>query len=99
VNKMKATRPRSARRPATMLCGIPLPRRRGSDAAEIRAVVGVHRGRTYLDIREWVEVEGPWIATPKGINLKAGHLGQIREAIEEALSIAEDAASVASEGA
>lgn len=59
---------------------------------EIRVAVTHYKGRDLLDVRQWVEIDGEWKATQKGVSVQAANAILLADAVKRA---ADELASLA----
>ncbi len=65
----------------------------------VRAAVSRFKGRDYLSIREWTEIQGELCPTRRGITLSVEFLPEIRQAVQALADAIEPAELEAAGGA
>jgi hypothetical protein len=55
---------------------------RGLAFPKVRFSISTYRGREYLDVRQWVEIDGELRPTRKGISLPRDFLPELLEGVE-----------------
>ena len=55
---------------------------RGPAFPRVRFSISTYRGREYLDVRQWVEIDGQLRPTRKGISLPRDYLPELLEGVE-----------------